>query len=315
MKIEPVPLSSIDTEDTTFLTGSMDGVSFIAGSIREIGLISPPVLRKAGDKYRIMTGRKRISACRDLGYSEIISKTYEEDELSDEACIKIIYHDNCDRMDDMELSELVLKFRDLLGWDDREMIRDALPYVGIPPSRKQYDRCIGLASLDREIKDAYYGEEITIEQCQMLSECALPEKALVLKRVIDRYRLNNNESRQVIKDIEEIAIRDKRPFPGLMDEIDERIGDGGKDALRSELRKVRYPALASVESAWEETLGSLKLPANVSIVTSPFFEGGEIEIRIRLKSSEELPRALSGIGEASAGGGIIRLIKIVREGE
>jgi ParB/Sulfiredoxin domain len=314
MRIEPVPISSIDTEDTTFLAGSPGGAGFITDSIREIGLISPPVLIRAGTKFRIVTGRKRVLACRALGYSEIFSTIYEEDELSPEECIKITYNDNCDRMDDMELSELVLMFRDLLGWDDLRMIKDALPYVGIPPSRKQYDRCIGLAALDREIKDAFYGEKITIEQCQMLSESALTEKALLYAGVIDKYRLNNNESRHVLKDIEEIALRDKRPFPDIMDEIEGRLGGGGKDELRAALRKMRYPALTGVEEKWSKAIGSLDLPANTSIVTGPFFEGSEIEIKIRLKSPEELPPAVSALDDASTSGGIARLFKIVREG-
>jgi hypothetical protein len=95
-------------------------------------------------------------------------------------------------MDDMELCELALKFRDLLGSDDGRMIKDALTYLGMPLSRKQYDRCLGLTALDPEIKNAYYGERITIEQSQMLSESELPEKALLYKRVIDKYGLNNN---------------------------------------------------------------------------------------------------------------------------
>ena len=72
MKIEPVRLSSIDTEDAGFLTRSREGADFITESIRRIGLISPPVLTRAGDKFRIETGWKRVLVCADLGYGEIL---------------------------------------------------------------------------------------------------------------------------------------------------------------------------------------------------------------------------------------------------
>lgn len=81
----------------------------------------------------------------------------------------------------------------------------------------------------------------------MLSESALPEKALLYKRVIDKYGLNNNESRHMLKDIEEIALRDGRKFDKFMDEIEGGLGKVGKDWLRRELKRMRYPALTAVE--------------------------------------------------------------------
>jgi hypothetical protein len=41
-----------------------------------------------------VTGWKRVLAYADLAYGENLSKVYEENELTDEDCIKIIYSDN-----------------------------------------------------------------------------------------------------------------------------------------------------------------------------------------------------------------------------
>lgn len=315
MKIEPVPLSSIDTGDHTFVSGYKGGISPVADSIAEIGLINFPVLRIKGSTLQIVTGWKRITAVGKLGWDSITAKVYDTSELSDEACLKYIYHDNSGRMDDIELSELMVKFRDMLAKDDREMIRDVLPFLGIPPSRKQYDRYLGLQALEDPVKDAYYRQRIDIEQCQMLAETAIREKTLLLTRVIDEYRLNVNESRQVIKDIEEIALRDTRDLTELLDEVEERTGHGGKDAFRAELHKMRYPFLSRIEKSYSEALKDLNLPPNVNIVTSPYFEGEHIEIRIRVSTPEDLARAVSHLQEACGEGSIKRLISIVKEGE
>ena len=315
MKIEPVPLSFIDTGDVTFLTGHKGLFSPVRDSIREIGLINFPVLRETGASLQIVTGWKRIFSLKDLGFDEIVSKIYKPGELSDEACLKYIYHDNSGRLDDMELADLVVKFRDMLGIGEREMISDKLPYLGIPPSRNQYDRYLGLASLDEEIKEAYYRERITVEQCQILSETALDERALLLKRVLERYKFNTNESRQVIKEIEEISLRDNKTVPALIGEIEDLIGDGGKSDFRSELGKIRYPAHRGVEKAYFETLKSMNLPGNVNITTGAYFEGNDIEIRIRVKSQEELLDAVSGLNSACGNGAIGKLISIVMDGE
>ncbi|MEQ9618892.1 MAG: hypothetical protein RIG61_06930 [Deltaproteobacteria bacterium] len=315
MKIEPVSLSYIDTGDVTFLTGHKGSFSPVRDSIREIGLINFPVLRDTGESLQVVTGWKRIFALTELGFDEVMSKIYEPGELSDEACLKYIYHDNSGRLDDMELADLVIKFRDMLGLGDREMISDTLPFLGIPPSRKQYDRYLGLASLAKEIKEAYYRERITIEQCQTLSETALNERVLILTRVLDKYKLNNNEFRQVIKEIEEVALRDKRPVSELIDEIEGVIGDRGRDDFRAELGKLRYPLLKGVEETYSEALKSMNLPGNVNITTGPYFEGNDIEIRIRVKSAQELSDAISSLEGVCGDGAIGKLISIVREGE
>ncbi len=315
MKIEPVPLSSIDTGDDTFVVGYKGGISSVRDSIDEIGLINFPVLRRKGETLQVVTGWKRILAVGELGRDMITAKIYERDELTDEACLKYIYHDNSGRMDDMELAELVVKFRDMLGLEDREMIRDVLPFLGIPPSRKQYDRYLGLQALEASVKEAFYREKITIEQCQMLSETAVPEKTVLLTRVLEGYKLNVNESRQVIKDIEEITLRDKRSLAGLLDEVEESAGEVGKDKFRAMLRKMRYPSLSHVEESYSQVLKGLNLPPNVNIVTGPYFEGSDIEIRIRAGSPEEVAEAVSRLEEACGEGGIARLISIVREGQ
>jgi hypothetical protein len=66
---------------------------------------------------------------------------------------------------------------------------------------------------------------------------------------------------------------------------------------------------------WVKAVLNLHLPGNTSIVTGSYFEGNDIEIRIRIKSAAELPGALSALEEATDSGLIDRLFKIVREGE
>lgn len=315
MNIEPVPLQSIDLTDDTFVAGFKGGISPVRDSIDEIGLINFPVLREVDGKLQVVTGWKRIMAAKELGWGEITSKVYGYEELPDEACLKYIYHDNSGRMDDMELAELLVRFRDMLGIGEREMINDTLPFLGVPPSRKQLDRLTGLAALDDSIKDAYYRERITIEQCQMLSETPIGGAAPVLARLIDEYKLNNNESRQVIKDVEEIVLRDGLSPAQFLNELRERTEGGGKEGLGMEIRKIRYPDRTRIEEDYAEALNDLSLPGNVTIHTEPHSEGNDMEIHIKAGSSEELSTALSALESAAIDGRIRKIISIVREVE
>ena len=315
MKIKPVLLASIDLTDDSFFTGIKGGISPIRDSISEIGLINFPVLREFDGRLQVVTGWKRILAAKELGCDEITSKLYESHELSDESCLKYIYHDNSGRMDDMELAELLVRFRDILGVGDREMINNTLPFLGVPPSRKQLDRLTGLAALDDSVKYAYYRERITVEQCEMLSETAVSLSPAAFARLIDGYKLNNNESRQVIKDIEEIVLRDGLSTEEFLNELRARAEGGGKDGLIAELKKIRYPARTRIEETYAEAFDNLSLPESVTIHIGPYSEGNDIEIHIKAGSAEELSGALSALESATNDGRIRKLISIAREGE
>ncbi|NIW15142.1 MAG: hypothetical protein GWN31_14690, partial [Candidatus Thorarchaeota archaeon] len=62
-----------------------------------------------------------------------------------------------------------------------------MPKFGIAPSRKNLDKFLALAELETEIKDAYFEDKITIEQCQMLSDLPAEDRASILENVLLRY--------------------------------------------------------------------------------------------------------------------------------
>ena len=135
MKVVPIDLSLVDFNDLTFFTGNINkhAVSSLGDSIKKLGLINAPALRENGGKYQIVTGWKRIFSCRELGYAQVRCGVYGPQEISDEDCILIIYQDNRYRISELELSELIMRFRDFCSLDDKELISSVLPQFEIPP--------------------------------------------------------------------------------------------------------------------------------------------------------------------------------------
>ena len=103
MDVTPLALSFIDLEDKTFLVGNKENLSSVLSSIKEIGVLNTPILRKIDDKYQVVTGWKRILSCRELGFSEILCKIYDSSELTDNDCLKVVFYDNKDNFSDLEL--------------------------------------------------------------------------------------------------------------------------------------------------------------------------------------------------------------------
>jgi ParB/RepB/Spo0J family partition protein len=316
MKLSIIPLSKIDFDNETFFVGPRVDISALKNSINEVGLINPPVLREEREKFQIICGRKRLEACRELGFSEVLSKGYERDEISDEECLKLVFYENRERFGDMERAELLLKFKKLCNLNESELTQRVLPYLGISSSLKNFEKYMRLAELEREIKDAFYSQRITIEQALILSDLESSVRTEILKRVLLRFKLNTNETREFVREIQEVGIRDKKSVDETIDEILSRIDQGEVkgDFFRRELKLMRYPVLSQIEEEFRNCLKCLNLPKEVNIYHPPFFEGNYVEIRMRIESAERFSQILSYLISVIEKGFVDRLVGIVREG-
>lgn len=316
MKLSIIPLSKIDFDDETFFVGSIGDISPLINSIREVGLINLPILREKGEKYQIVCGRKRLHSCGELTINEVLSKIYESDEISDEECLRLVFYENRERFGDMEKAELILKFKKLFNLTESELAHRVLPYIGISPSLKNFKKYMRLAALEREIKDAFYSQRITIEQAAILSESESSIRVEMLRRVLLRFRLNTNETREAVREIQEIGLRDKKSVNETLDKILSKIGltDLKSDSFRREIKLIRYPALLQIEEEFRDCLKGLNLPKEITIHHSPFFEGNYIEIRMKVESADRLSEILSYLVSVIEKGLVDRLMGIVREG-
>jgi len=317
MKLDNIPISKIDFDDDTYLLGSRIDSPLLLNSIKEIGLINPPVLRDKNHVYQIISGYKRLKACKELGIEEVFSRVYKSGEISNEECLKIVFYENQEILSDMERAELLLKFKRLCGLEQNELTQRVLPFLGIVPSRKNFEKYKRLAELEREIKDAFYSQKISIEQVIILSEMPSPIRIEILNRVLLKSKMNTNETREVVREIIDITARDKRDVKEIIDEIEIKIGqrDVKTDLLRREVKLMRYPMLARVEEEFKGCLKSLNLPKDVTVHHPPFFEGNYIEFRMKIESAQRLSEILSYLASVLHNGLLNKLLGIVKEGK
>ena len=128
--------------------------------------------------------------------------------------------------------------------------------------------------------------------------------------------MNTNETREVIKEIQEHALRNKRSVEEIIDQIEHKIGQGDArtDLFRRELKLMRYPMLTRVEEEFKDCLKSLNVPKDLTIHHPPFFEGNYIEIRMRIESTQRLSEIFSYFESVLKKGLIDKLLGIVKEG-
>lgn len=96
-QIEQVPLDLID-DPTSPMRTAMDEEKLIElmASIREHGIIQPVTLRKVGERYEVVAGHRRVSACKRIGLAVISSIVRV---LDDAKTDEIRMHENLYRED------------------------------------------------------------------------------------------------------------------------------------------------------------------------------------------------------------------------
>jgi hypothetical protein len=238
------------------------------------------------------------------------------DELSDEDCLKFVLYENQQRLNEIDKAELIFKFKLLCDLNDDDLIQKVLPLIGIGATRKNLERYMSLTGLESEIKEACYTEKISLEQVVSLSEVDGDKRLEILRRILKRFKFNNNETREMIRDLVAVASRDKVSLGKIIDRISSEIGgSGGKNEFRHALRRLRYPTLSKVEENYKTCLSGFNLPKGITLYHSPFFEGNDLEIRLTFGTSDRLSELLSYLSSVVDDRSIEKLLNIVKEGE
>ena len=217
----------------------------------------------------------------------------------------------------MEKAELISRFKNYALVDENRIIQEILPLLNINPSRKNLTKYLKLSYLEESLKRAFFDERLSFEQLLMLSEIENSEIRIgIFENLLIRFRFNNNETREFIKDAVEILNRDKSSLTDLLKVIFDKLGSKtSKNDFRKELKAIRFPALSEVEKNYKSNLDDLGLADQVKIKHHPYFESNDLELNIKVKNSKDLKKDLEKLSENIEKGKLDRLLRTLREGK
>ena len=149
IRLQEVPLAQIDLAEAAAEMTTAPARERLAASLKEVGLINPPWLRcqPGGQRFRVVTGARRLKAAADLGWQAITVRLVPED-TPDFYCLLVHLMDNAFTRGFNLREQAALAVR-LLGHGDRETVAAKyLPYLGLPPSQAHLARLVKTASLE-----------------------------------------------------------------------------------------------------------------------------------------------------------------------
>jgi len=203
MKLKNIPLKDIYPAKMHFRkTFSVAG---LAKSIKEIGLLSPIIVRKAGKHYEIIDGHRRWGAYVKLKYPEIPCIVLTD--IKDDKALMLHLSLNMVRQD-LSLVEEANMYYDLWKYGDLS-IRQISDKTGIPVS-KIYDKLKALGSPPEVFKKMELCESRPLSKLKP-SEIAKVEKEVRLQSI--KETLAKNSKKNEIKFKKSLKFKNKLPTP------------------------------------------------------------------------------------------------------
>lgn len=288
-------LSCIDTENSTYRISTDNSIEPLAASIGAVGLLTAPLIVAAGDRnYVVVSGFKRVAACRHIGHATIRARLLNPDILPERLAEMAICDNACQRpLNVLETSRalnlLVRHIKDPVELD-RTCRRLGLPEH--PSMRGKIMRvCRMPVDIQKGVLDGAISLNTALELDDMDREAGLP-----LSGMFNELQLSHSKQREIITNLVEVSRRDKVSIGSLLGDALFQVLVSDPDtnrtqkagAMRQYFRKKRFPFLSATEERFQKESRKLPLGNNVRLQAPQGFESSGYVFTVSVKNISEL---------------------------
>lgn len=210
MRLERLRISDIlPPEIAVRSVGSESSFLELVNSIQEHGLIHPIVVVREGDRYRLVSGDRRLKACTVLGQADIEAKIAD---YSPEEAAKIRLHENSHREDPNPVDEAVyLRAQmDRWGWTQTKAAEYAGKSIGWVSQR------LKLLELDEKTRDLVAMGDLSAKHGYLAARIADQETRHVWTLHWARFGVSATVAEQQVQHLEDSeALRAQEPGEAL----------------------------------------------------------------------------------------------------
>lgn len=300
-KTDALAIDEIDIEDHTYQITTESALGPLTRSIKDLGLITPPILRKKKSKYIIISGFKRIAACQKLQKVTLPARILP-DHFSPLTCAEIAIAENRFHrtLNQVEISR-ALNLLDRFV-DSPPVSGNILKLLGLPDNPSLTTKLKKLQGLPVILQNGLVAGRISMDMALRLGRWQDADGARLFK-IFSVLGLSHSKQKELMTNLEEIALREDLPVTTLLasDEIQSILAAEDLDlhqktkALRGCVKKRRYPHLYVAEKQFADALHHIKLGNRMSLKPADYFEGTSMTLHISFKNIEELHDDLASL--------------------
>jgi len=289
-----VLLTDIDSGDRTFRVTTRDDNEDLIASIRQVGLIQPPVLIARSAGYSIVCGFRRIAACRQASLTRITAGVLGKRTDRFKAAQVSIADNAFQRSLNLVETSRALKLLEDFSPDDQQRITAAAA-LGLPTSRSVVADIKRICHLPLQVQEGILTN--TIDLSMALELGGLDRKdAAELVSLFEQLKIGLNKQRELLLLTKESAERDNTTILKLLTakSLQEILKDVEMDGavkrqkVRSYFRQRRFPSVTKAEDEYRKRVKQLKLGNHIVLIPPKDFEGNTFSMTLRFHNRREL---------------------------
>jgi len=305
IRLQEVPLARIDLAEAAWEMAAGADLDRLTASLREVGLLNPPWLRTqpGGQRFRVVTGSRRLKAAADLGWQEITVRLAPEG-APDFYCLLVHLIDNAFTRG-FNLREQADLAARLLTHCDRETVAARyLPYLGLPPSQAFLSRLVKTAGLEAPWQELAASGRLALTAAARLADWDPAARAAAWP-FLDSLRLSQSKQEELLDQVALLARREGLSPAAVLarDELRRALTDPDRtpqertEMVRRRLYAQVYPRLSAAREAFETVLARLgwKLTPRFRLHPPAVFEGPDFHLEIKFRDAPELQQLLAEI--------------------
>ena len=285
---EEVPLEEIDSKDGRFRLSFPVSDRLLSSSIEQVGILKPLILLR-GRPFLVISGFKRLYAAERLGLRSVPSMIVDVDE---KRAILIAIHENIRRGLNAVEKAHALQMMVRAGFD-WSAISQVMRLLSIDPRDRFLQLFLNVSHAEEEVKTFIASRNMMRRNMEALLSFEAEER-LQIVRMLSKMRLTEASLLEILTML--MLAKTKLghiPFSRLSGSVE--VGE-----LRAELKRMTQPELCRLEASLRERMARLSLSAGAKVLSDSFFERDYIEISFRIKSPDDLERAIEDLRKNKA---------------
>ncbi|NJL59041.1 MAG: ParB N-terminal domain-containing protein [Desulfobacteraceae bacterium] len=230
----PITLSRI-SPDERFRISTRTDCDDLCDSVRQIGLINPPILLPSDTDFVLISGFRRIEACRKIGMTDIPARIVN---LADIEALKLAISDNVFQraLNLIEISRSLHKLSDFIN-NDNELSNIAAS-LGLPSTLSLIRKLKNLCQMPQVLQEGILSEAVALPTAIELQKID-PHDALAIAELFKQLTPSLNKQRELLTLLQEISIREDIPIRSLLNDVNDLLTDSEAD--RNQMLKKNPP--------------------------------------------------------------------------
>jgi len=298
-KDEIIHLSSVDIEDHTFRITTEENIEDLSSSIRNAGLINPPIIIRKKSGYTVISGFRRIRSAVNLGWTNISARVMEPDRDRLE-CAKLAIADNLLQRP-LNLIELSRCYKILTGFCNVKDLSATASLLGLTDNPALIEKTLKLCDLPEQLQQYLLSGAISMAMALELVKPEYDQSGIRFAEIFDDLKLSLNKQREFLTLSHEISVREGISIPELINGADfenilsdEKADRNLKTSKRRQYLKARrFPVIVRAEDNFRRNLKTLALAGGIKLIPPADFEGNTFIINMEFKTISEFAELTS----------------------